>query len=146
LTDLEAAVLWERTWAALLDAGDAQAEHQAAAEPTARYLELLEAAITSGRAHVAGDDGGVPERAQAWGWREVTVGVGDDARDEWRPQGQRIGWVDGDALYLDPGASYAAAQRQAREAGEAALVGAKTLHKRLHERGRLLGAEQDRGK
>ena len=51
-----------RSWEALHDAAAAQAKHQAATEPTARFLALLRSAFTSGRAHLAARSGGEPER------------------------------------------------------------------------------------
>lgn len=144
LTAGEADALWERGWQALGQAAALQSGHQAAEEPTRRFLELLAAAIASGRAHVAGPDGGPPDEPQAWGWRHVVVGTGDNEREEWRPQGHLVGWVDAEDLYLEPQASYAEAQALAREAGDTLAVSPRTLHKRLDER-RLL-ASKDEGR
>ena len=76
---------------------------------------------------MAAVDGTAPEPAGAWGWPNSDTGP--------RPSGNRIGWVDGDDLYLEPEASYNVAQRMARDAGGSLPVGSKTLHKRLNERG-----------
>ena len=43
---------------------------------------------------------------QVWGWQDC------------KAQGDRIGWVDGGALYLDRDATYRALSTAAREAGE----------------------------
>src|SRR5207248_8684287 len=70
ITDAERGALARRGWEALQEAAAAQAEHVQAAEPTALFLDLLRAALASGRAHVAGPDGAEPgalERPQAWG-------------------------------------------------------------------------------
>lgn len=136
--------LWAWGWQALGEAAAAQQEHQAAGDPTRRFGELLSAAIVSGRAHVAGPDGEEPSKPGLWGWRRATVGTGDFEREEWRPQGQRIGWIDGQDLYLEPEASFAAAQGQGRDSGDALTVTSRTLRKRLHERGLLISTDEAR--
>ena len=132
--------LWQRGWQALGEAARAQSRHQAASEPANRFIELLRAAISSGRAHVAGPDGGQPDTPGRWGWRERVSG--SSYEPSWAPQGHLVGWVDGDHLYLEPDASLAAAQSLARELGDSLPVGKRTLHKRLHERGWLMSTEQ----
>jgi hypothetical protein len=96
--------LWKRGWTALGRAAEAQAAHHRASEPTQRFLELVTSALASGHAHVANADGAEPANAGRWGWRQVTVGREEYAYDTWRPYGDRIGWVEDDNLYLDPGA------------------------------------------
>ena len=59
----------------------------------------------------------------------------------WQPQGDRVGWVDGDSVYLDPDASYRTAQLMAGASGESISVTPRTLHKRLKERGLLVSCE-----
>jgi hypothetical protein len=100
--------------------------------------------MVSGRAHVADPEGDEPEEPGAWGWRRAKVGTGDYEREEWRPLGERVGWVEGDNLYLLPEAAYAAAQKQGRDSGEPLTVTERTLRKRLHERGLLLSVEGSR--
>jgi hypothetical protein len=85
LTRQEAQALWQEGRRALQDAARDQAPHQHASEPAARFLELLSAAIASGQAHVAADDGLPPPAPEAWGWRRMTVGAGVYERDEWQP-------------------------------------------------------------
>ena len=144
LTAEEAERLWLGGWAALGEAAAVQGQHQAAGEPTRRFGELLSAAIASGRAHVAGPEGDEPEGPGAWGWRRATVGTGDYEREEWRPLGERVGWVEKESLYLLPEAAYAAVQKQGRDSGEPLTVTERTLRKRLHERGLLLSVEDSR--
>ncbi len=59
--------IWQRGWKALGESAAAQAAHQASAEPTGRFIQLIRGAISGGRAHVADADGGAPERAAVWG-------------------------------------------------------------------------------
>jgi hypothetical protein len=98
-------------------------------------VELLRSALASGRAHLAGPKGGKPEEDDgAWGWRRNDYG-----HDE--PHGARIGWLDGDGVWLDPDASYAAAQRLGQEVGDRLAVQPQTLRKRLNERGLLTSTD-----
>ncbi|MDP6495279.1 MAG: hypothetical protein QGI09_07660, partial [Dehalococcoidia bacterium] len=144
ITSDEAEALWRRCWAALSKVALAQSWHQDTSEPTGRFAELLLAAIASGHAHVAGRDGGEPPNPGVCGWMQVKVGTGGFERSEWRPEGDRVGWVDGEDLFLEPNASYAAAQQLASRGGDAIAVRPKTLHKRLHERGILAAVDEGR--
>jgi hypothetical protein len=132
-------------WAALGQAASAQAEHHEASECTNRFQALLRAALASGEAHVAGPDGREPENPAAWGWRPIVVG-GATTREEWRAQGRRIGWVDGDHLYLEPEASFAVVQRLGHDSGEPILVTSTTLRKRFREKQVLRSYDAARGK
>lgn len=145
LTSDEADHHWREAWGALGLAAQAQSVHQTAGEPASRFLELVGAALVSGRSHVAAPDGGAPENAAAWGWRLSVTGTGDYQREEWRPQGDRIGWVDTDALLLDRDASHASARQLAVDSGDAFNTTRDTLAKRLHERGYLVGTESQQG-
>jgi Domain of unknown function (DUF3854)/Domain of unknown function (DUF927) len=136
--------LWERGWRALLELGEAQEGHVQSAEPTRRFLSLLQAAIASGDAHVAAPSGEPPESPGSWGWRQRTFGTGEYETERWEPQGHRIGWLDGANLYLEPEASFAACQRLGQTAGEPLAITQPTLEKRLHERGLLQSTEKGR--
>ena len=129
--------LWDRCWDVLNKVAQGQAQHQDASEPTRGFVELLRAAITSGHAHVAGPGGGMPKNPGVCGWRRVDV--------DWRPGGDRIGWVDGHDLFLEPNASYVTAQQLANRSGDAIGVRPKTLNKRLNERGLLASIDEARG-
>ncbi len=134
INETQHADLWQRMLCALIRFGESQAEHQIASEPTQRFLELLGAAVVSGAAHVAALSGGRPDQAGGWGWTPTSNG-GEES--EWHARGGRVGWTDGDDLYLEPTAAYAAAQRMARDGGDAIPVSEKTLRKRLRENGLL---------
>jgi len=86
--------LWERAWRALGELSEVQGEHLRAAEPTERFLGLLQAALASGEAHVAAPSGEPPDGAVAWGWRLRGGGNGEHETGRWEPQGRRIGWLD----------------------------------------------------
>jgi hypothetical protein len=130
--------------AALAAAARAQAAHVAAAEPTERYFRALTEAIASGSAHVAGPAGDVPAEPSAWGWREVTSGPPGLERREWRPQGRRIGYVEGEQLYLLPDPAYAVAEGLLRDTGESLGVSERGLRRRLAQRRLLASTADDR--
>lgn len=140
----EAESAWRRGWTALGLAALAQAQYQAASEPATRFIELVGAILSSGRAHVAGADGEEPEQPQRWGWRHSIVGAGEYERREWRPQGARVGWVDGEQLYLDREVVVAEVQKLGRDGGEGLTITAQTLTKRLKERGLLASTDEKR--
>ncbi len=125
--------LWRRVWAALDAAGKGQDQYQASENPASRFIELIQAALASGKAHVADIDGGKPDSADAlaYGWRDG------------EPQGDRIGWLDGGDLYLQPDAAYSLAQRMAT-GGEGLTISSQTLWKRLNEAGLLASTDTAR--
>jgi hypothetical protein len=144
LTAEEAEALWQRCWEGLTAAADVQRQYQEAGEPTQRFIELLSAALASGRAHIAAPNGQEPEGPESWGWRKAIVEIGPYAHDDWRPQGKRVGWVDGENLFLEPEASFAEVQALAGQHGEALPITASTLRKRLHERKLLVNIDEAR--
>lgn len=133
VTQEEADALRSRGWASLLEAGVAAEASVGETDPAKRFLDLLSSAVGRGLAHVATRKGGCPAREpEAWGWRlreHAQVDVG-----------QRIGWVEGDDLWLDPEASYAVA----RAAGEGLALDGEALRDRLGEAGHLVTQEAGR--
>lgn len=141
LTTAEGDDVFRRVWGGLLEGMAAQVAAQEAAEPVRRFIELVSSAVASGAAHLANPDGEEPADPQAWGWRKYTIGAGENIREEWRPQGHRIGWVDGQDVYLDPDAALRAAQEVARASGDGLAISTRTLGKRLREAGLLLAVD-----
>lgn len=133
----EAARLWSRNWEALGLVAEAQQQHQASAEPTTRFIELLAAALISGRAHVSDARGDAPESAEKWGWRK-------DERGGFQSKGDRIGWLLGSDLFLEPEVSYTVVQQIARAQGDELGVASRTLHKRMKEKGLLVSTDVNR--
>ena len=146
VTPAQRAKLWERCLRALRDSAGDQADQIGEAEPADRFLRLLAAAVAAGYAHVADENGDAPENESCWGWRAEEHGTGDNVVTHLRPKGNCIGWTVGDALYLEPEASYAAVQRFARDQGDGFAVSARTLRKRLDEKGHLVAKEGSRQK
>ena len=131
ITTEESEALWSRTWKALVDAGAEQERYARDAEPVRIYLQALAALITQGRAYIADVHGRPPADATRWGWQW------DDTREgTFRANGDLIGWVDGDELYLHPEAAYSAAKRFA-ETTIPLGVSKYEVHTELHRRGLL---------
>jgi hypothetical protein len=130
ITAEEHDALWKRAWKALVDVGAEQERYSREAEPTRVYLQSLAALISSGRAYVAGDHGS-PPNAERWGW------VLDEQTGSPRANGDRLGWVDGDDLYLHPDTAYAAARQFAEKSGIPFGNSKTAVHKSLHEKGLL---------
>jgi len=55
-----------------------------------------------------------PKEWKRWDWREWETWTGDLMRIDWRSQGQQVGWIDGQDLYLEANAVYTEAQKLAR--------------------------------
>ena len=133
---------WDGCWQALLTVGRAQSEFGVAEDPVVRFLELLRSLFANKRAHLV--DARSPERHPAkcdpadWGWQRA------QGAERWSPRGQRIGWTDGEIVYLDPGAAYAAVRSLSLAQGAPLSVGPRTLWKRLNQRGML--ASHDAGR
>ncbi len=60
------------------------------------------------------------------------------------PLGECVGWVDEEAVYLEPTAAFQMVQRAGREMGEMLTVTEHTLRKRLHEKGLLASVDEKR--
>ena len=106
-----------------------QARYQQPSDAASCFVSEIRAAIASGRAHVADRRGKVPELREAWGWRQA------QERQQWQPQGPRIGWVSGEDLYLESAIAY----RLVFERGEQPTLSELALRRRLHSR-RLLAS------
>jgi hypothetical protein len=116
--------------------GARQADEHKGSDPVDRFMEILRAVFSSHAAHAANKNGGSPDNATSWGWGKGDLGA-------LSPCGPRIGWVDGDALYLQTTAAYAAVQSLAEREGGRLEMSKDTLFKRIHERGWL--ASTDKG-
>ena len=138
ITQQEKDTYWREGWASFGQAALMQSRYQSASDPVQVFLDMLQAALSSGRAHVAYIDGTVPPNAQAWGWWPIGNG-------EWQPKGRRIGWLDRADLYLEKDASFAEVQALGNQTGAPLSISGVTLHKRLHEKGLLLTVDAGRG-
>ena len=65
------------------------------------------------------------------------TGHGDSAGYQWHPQGDKVGWVDDEGVYLDPDAAYRVVQSMAGS-GDGIGITQQVMRKRLAERGLLI--------
>jgi hypothetical protein len=112
LTRSEIEVYRARVWGALIEVARRQSEHQGEANPVDRFLGLLRSAISAGHAHVAARNGTAPANSGTWGWR-LSRPARNRGRAKWAPQGARVGWLDGQDLFLDIDSAYRAARARA---------------------------------
>jgi Domain of unknown function (DUF3854) len=130
----------------------AQTGHHDDDNPAQRFLALVRGALASGKAHIAGITGQAPRGgAEAFGWRPSATsgapGDGDAAvAVGYTPLGDLIGWVDGDALYLEPDSAYRIVQLMARDQQQPLPVGRRMLQKALAEAAMLKSTEKGKGR
>ncbi len=137
ITAAESSRLAGRSWEAMLAAGAGQTKHQQESDPAGRFLNLLRSVLSSGRAHLEKRNGGEPdELLHCLGWRRQD--------SHWSPLGDCIGWIDREDIYLEPTASFRAAQIAARDSGEAFAISEHTLKKRLREKDLLASVDEAR--
>jgi hypothetical protein len=125
--------LFRRAWKALCDLGAEQARYQRDASPADAYLRALGALLASGGVHFTSHDGGVPAEPQRWGWQFRAMG--------WEPQGQLIGWVTDDGMFLQPEVAYKEAKQFCERSGATLGVSRYALHQQLHARHLLAETE-----
>jgi len=133
VSQLEADHLNSQALKALGQTASDQAEYLAGSNPENRYLELLRASMTSGKAHLGGTKNPCPPDGRRWGW------------DGMNSQGDKIGWTDGEFVYLEPNAAYAAAQTMAKQQADVFHLTKESVQKRMKEAGMLI-VDDNRGR
>jgi hypothetical protein len=138
---------WQDWLQALREVAQCQGGLQDDDNPAMRFLSLIRSAVSSGRAHVATPEGREPAlegsyTPETWGWRRVKGGP--LAQDELRPQGERIGWVELENLYLEPDSSFTVAQKLGSDQGKPLEITAHTLGARLRDQGLLKSRDSTR--
>ena len=117
------------------------------ADPTVRFVELLIAALSSGKAHLESTKednyGSVqPIDPNKYGWR---IKHGEGNKPYYQAQGERIGWVgEKGEIYLQGDSAYKVIQEYARAQGDHIAMSKSTLYKRMKEKGMLLNCEGSR--
>lgn len=105
-----------------------------------RFVDLLRAAVTSGRAHIEQSRGGQPDNARALGWREVDTGRGNRAE----AMGVRVGWVDDELIYIDPNAALSVVKAIASGLDNHLGSSDRAIAKSLREAGLLVRCDKGR--
>ncbi len=126
-----------------------QGAYQIDQDETERFLQLLQAAFSSGDAHIACRlKQGPPEtRPHSWGWSSDTVDMAGDKI--YKPKGDCIGWhcdTTGTApaeVWLQQDTAFKVAQQFARNQGNPILISASSLWRRMHEKGLIVKTEPD---
>jgi hypothetical protein len=120
------------------EAAQAQAEARDESSPAEVFLDAIQAALSSGAAHVATRDGTRPNdyEATAIGWHR-------DELSAHRPRGIRIGLLEGDVLMLQPTASLALVESMLSRTA-AFPYGARAVLTLLRERGYLIEGGENR--
>jgi hypothetical protein len=147
LTKADADAFERRCSEALWGLLEEQAEHQANQDDVTRFLALLASALSSGRCHVFDLEGsakGCPTDQS--GHSAPMLGWAMDPQGTWHAKGPRIGWLEGDILYLDGEATFTAVADYAREQGGNIEITQRTLFQRIYERGFLAKTTTEDGK
>ncbi len=144
MTDAEAATLRDRVLLALGIVGSKQEPHANAQNPVTRFLELLQSAFASNKAHLESINGGPPSDATNFGWRQTGPDLQSYGKrgSDLQPCGERIGWITDDEVYLLPYATVALLERNSAS-GEGIGVQQTTLWKHLHEAGLLIRTKRE---
>lgn len=139
LSRQEAEIFWERAWQALQKVAKYQADYQDDSNPALQFFELLKSALDSGRAHLCNLKGEVPDTPTTWGWCSSSV-----EEIKYLAQGDQIGAVDGQNVFLYPLSSYSVVQRLAGVSSNG-LPPPKTLWQQIKDSGLLLTTTEERG-
>ncbi|MBS1983580.1 MAG: hypothetical protein JST16_05350 [Bdellovibrionales bacterium] len=128
LTEEEGSELLDKAWRVFVELAKLQGEHLTNEEPAARFMELLKTALLTGKAYLDSlEDGVRPDACEQWGWKNGLGGCGTD----YLRQGEHIGWVGKDEVYLEPNAAYAVVSKMAQSQNEPMPITKNTLWKRL---------------
>ncbi|MGZ3775209.1 MAG: DUF3854 domain-containing protein [Pseudobdellovibrionaceae bacterium] len=129
---------------ALTETIEIQKIHQRSEDPVIRFLELLDSAISSGRAHIADSEtNSAPRDPELWGWQLSSPAMEEDKTrhplNQFIPKGDRVGWLPStDELWLDSDAAYTVVQKMATDQKAAVTTSKQTLWKQLSEKNLLI--------
>ena len=138
IADLDLAAASEEHWKWLCTLAPDQAEQQEEADDALRWRDLVHSALTVGRAYIAGPTGAVPTSHQAeCGWNVTIWQEKNKQITHWRPpEAPRIGWFDGETIYLDENETTLVVQQMATQQRNQISQPA-TVKNRLVEKGWL---------
>jgi len=146
ITERELKSHTEVGWEALKTVASNQGEYQASEDPVVTFLEYLQAALSSGKAHVCDATTGlVPYDPQHWGWKQSSIyyNVADNSHSPWSASGDKIGWLNGNELFLQPENAFGVAQTMARNQNDSLPLSKATLLRRMAE-GKWIRQDSDK--
>ena len=127
----------------LLTSVEVQKEEQSLEDPADVYMNAVPSLLAAGRAHLTTKGGNHPNNPSCFGWRKVPRrNQLEVLKDDWLPQGDRIGWLADNQVWLLPDESVAAVERLLREQGRSLAVSRNALGKRLREKNLLAETDQ----
>jgi len=127
----------------LLTSVEVQKEEQSLEDPADVYMNAVPSLLAAGRAHLTTKGGNHPNNPSCFGWRKVPRrNQLEVLKDDWLPQGDRIGWLADNQVWLLPDESVAAVERLLREQGRSLAVSRNALGKRLREKKLLAETDQ----
>jgi hypothetical protein len=133
---VQRAEMSEQAWGEVGRAAQQQDEEQHGENPSEQFRDLTRAALMAGRGHLAvkatGDAPSGLEETCGWRRRDHHDQNGE-LHSYWDARGDRLGWIDGDDLYLIPAAAYACAERLSGEQKRSLGLTQRTLGRRLKE-------------
>ncbi len=97
-----------------------------------QYIFALKQALASNKYHLLNFDGSTPANPEKYGW--VRTG---GTNNQWHPQGEQLGFVGKQNMYLFPEEAYAVYQESMFSTFGGAALGMKKIHKELNKAGML---------
>ena len=133
ITPQDASSYLERCKIALAEIASEAAYENMQDKPTEQWRRLLIAAITSKNAHLATSDDGNPGLEYGWVKRIRAIEREDGAYSEesFSGGGDKIGWIDGDNIYLNPECAYKVANEMGSRIGMSITISEPMLRKLL---------------
>jgi hypothetical protein len=126
---------------ALKTLGMAQQDVLGDSDPLEQYFQTLCSGLEAGVCYIESREGGAPEPPLAWGWRKHP----NSFREQWLPaNGERVGWIEGNLVYLIPRASVRVVQQLAAREGSTFPSGTQDVARLLYERGLLAKRDKSR--
>ena len=138
IADLDPTAASEEHWKWLCTLAPDQDAQQEEADDALRWRDLVHSALTVGRAYIAGPTGAVPTSHQAeCGWNVTIWQEKNKQITHWKhPEAPRIGWFDGETIYLDENETTLVVQQMATQQRNQISQPA-TVKNRLVEKGWL---------
>ncbi len=142
ITQEEADVYLSRCRQALIELAEEAAEENTYDSPSEQWLRLIRSAIASEQAHLVTLNGDYP--GAGYGWKKtIHPSMSENTEDRviYNGGGMKIGWIDGDNIYLNPTAAYDTANAVGRN-GNTLAIQETTLRKHLDQDGLLASTDK----